>query len=114
MSDLNIRAAKALGWKKDDIALNCFRVPRELNTSITNDLMPARTMKFTTSYDWAMLGLKEFPDGEWHLIAERLLNSFGDSILSTADPLNYHSIRDLFQLTPEQITQAWVEVLEAQ
>jgi hypothetical protein len=99
VSDLNIRAAKALGWVVFKERADCFHVPEALNTSVTNNIMPVRTMKFTTSYDWAMLGVKKINDAV-------VVNEFYDTLWGNIE------FGHVLDATPEQITQAWVEVLE--
>ena len=109
MSDkLNIRAAKALGFKyirKHKMWL----IPEEHQEwSVKN----CRTMcggfhlevewfKFDKSYDWAMLGVKACNLSQYDRVNKIIF--YGGQ-----------SVRDKPSIpTPEQITQAWVEVLEA-
>jgi len=96
----NIRAAKALGCKLH----NDNRVV-ELSPALDafigiGEYYLIDKLKFTTSYDWAMLGVKEIlnrGDRERAKFEKRLASE------------NFYSF---MAATPEQITRAWVTVLE--
>ena len=96
--DLEIRAAKALGWKK------CNENGQECRINCHNDLdgehHAGNYFKFTTSYDWAMLGVKKIIENEDDIIFTYYLR-----IMIGVNCT-------VFTATPAQITQAWVEVLE--
>ena len=91
MSDLNIRAAKALGLRKSND-------PDNYPYDTPFGLCYADELRFTTSYDWAWLGVAK---------------CVGDFKLGTAFLSKFDCLMDIFSATPEQITQAWCEVLES-
>ena len=102
--NLNIRAAKALGWvERDNGSWGTVGAP----CGIT--ICDPEKMKFTTSYDWAMLGVEKILDDykccSYQSPAYRALDAFFD---------NFQSVVDFAESSPEQITQKWVAVLEAQ
>ena len=100
MNDINIRAAKALGCSIDNVhgvyvgdsPLNAFYLTSSRQWIKINEL------RFTTSYDWAMLGVKLIPKDRRHQFEEALSKLVPDTYW-------------MWDATPEQITQAWVEVL---
>lgn len=98
--DLNIRAAKALGWEHyTDHPTTQWMIPcdwarEHVKTPTTYD----SDLKFTTSYDWAMLGVSKIED---------LNIPYGEL------EAYYSVIHSSKTATPKEITQAWVEVLEA-
>lgn len=103
MSDLNIRAAKALGC---GVAAETHRIIIR-NVKPIQDLIGGRLvslnrdqLKFTTSYDWAMLGIK--------VLCEE---SEREEFEAYLDNWNCH-LGDYLFATPAQITEAWVNVLE--
>jgi len=117
--DLNIRAARCLGC-----------VVEKTHTAFTGELHLAisnfpyhhgglyshnEDLKFTTSYDWAMLGVAalgsdKLCDYLFALIRIGTSKMNLDSLLKMSDTqLMYFHIT----ATPHQITQAWVEILEA-
>ncbi len=129
MKELEIRAAKALGCGiqeiQDKYGPRIINIPKILDDFIGG---PACTigvkwarhrvgyLQFTTSYDWAMLGVKELLEGEDDF---RQKNGYGGPITEVIKTIylknNKYAWDDpllIFTLTPEQITQAWVEVLE--
>ena len=124
MKDLNIRAAKVLGWKLREWAKieEFYEAERFLTVHPfkegVNEVF-VKDLKFTTSYDWAMLGVK--------VAMEKDLPSFSCALygiteydFQTEDPnapkytseLEWAMTKWCFTFTPAQITQAWVEVLE--
>ena len=93
-----IRAAKALGFKKLG---HLYHPPEDLEMGIlTKDRYYPYELKFTTSYDWAMLGVRAVID-----------KKLGDELRNFSFYTHIWVQRKL--ATPEEITQAWVEVLEA-
>ncbi len=111
--DMNIRAAKALGCHtfptahgyidaeplKGLLQMDLHWVQEHESVMLGEE--DCKTyLKFTTSYDWAMLG-----------VAEIVKRGYEIQYL-------YHLMKQIypsqitFKATPEQITQAWVEVLE--
>ena len=100
MGELNVRAAKALGWKytyqPDRLIIPEDSVPA-LGLPGFHQTVLETDLKFTTSYDWAMLGVKKAyeKNADWML---------GKWISMMSDLHNMPS--------PLEITQAWVEVLE--
>ena len=112
MSDWNIRAAKELGLTISEHYFdhNVWNVPEGLNIKLDWD-GKVRELKFTTSYDWAMLGvnnltLKQFTEYDGRLY---------DIVCKDLDLGNPMEVRwAMSTATPEQITRAWVELLEAE
>lgn len=114
MKELNIRAAKCLGYKLS---------PKHEHVWITPDgisLVHEVDFKFTTSYDWAMLGVKEVLKTESSpklFCALYRIKEFEKQFNQPDEP-NYTSEWEwymtswLFSFKPEQIAQACVEVLE--
>jgi len=118
VNDLNIRAAKCLGWKHYTINRHLWRVDHGL-VAITGCPYGAESkdLKFTTSYDWAMLGVKELLKLEHIANDDEEYGPYSDFMdaLSEADGLGlsiYQRDYVAFQSTPEEITKAWAEVLE--
>jgi len=118
MDDLNVRAAKCLGWSNDTTDMH-FKIPSDL---MQLERRPHQTIhiseaKFTTSYDWAMLGIKEVLKiddfdrqiGLWRSL-KKVINNGKD--WKDASDIKLNELFRLLQATPKQITQAWVEVLE--
>ena len=99
MDDLNKRAAILLGCKeyKNNEAL--LIVAEELYPTIKQSSCFLNELKFTSSYDWAMLGIKKLDRFQIPEVEDLL----GD---------NGKSLKSCLQATPEEITRAWVEVLE--
>mgnify|MGYP003646103586 CR=1 FL=1 len=93
--DLNIRAAKVLGW--------VYEYGFWRNADGEEYDPEAYELKFTTSYDWAMLGVKI-------ISAKALHEKFYDKFWSQGSTSDTYYI---YEGTPAQITQAWVSVLEA-
>lgn len=93
--ELNQRAAKALKWPPEDLggSLYCYQPPLE----ISHRALYPNQMHFKSSYDWAWLGIKRCVD-------------LGFSIHEIEDNLGSY----IFESSPEEITRAWVEVLESQ
>ena len=116
MSDTNIRAAKALRWYLS-LSMNAGDAWMKDNSSLNyhyDFIDDAYTeLKFTTSYDWAMLGVHHMlkvhkPDGRmapisafYRCMEHKVINDDGETY-----PIAWHAA------TPEQITLAWLEVLE--
>lgn len=96
--NLNIRAAKALGWKFTpwDNHEGQFLVYNPIKgwDFHTNNL------EFTTSYDWAMLGVKKCDKFK---LDDYFREWFGDY---------FDCPVDMLLLPPQHITLAWVKVLE--
>jgi histidinol-phosphate/aromatic aminotransferase/cobyric acid decarboxylase-like protein len=79
-------------------------------------------MKFTTSYDWAMLGVKavlELDDKHRGCKAHYPFEQYYRNLMKDSHrypdnqcPINMARLRHYTESTPEQITRAWVEVLE--
>jgi len=120
MSDLNIRACKALGWKYQPCADDCDKPWHGGFIDNDDDFHFKRDLKFTTSYDWAMLGVKKVIEVDAPSFSCNLYRiTKYDWQRDEPDEPNYTSeiewamTRWCFSFTPEQITQAWVEVLEA-
>ena len=102
-SKLEIRAAKTLGCKEDAreddwiIFINCPKEMLAMAGKLTHGVGVAE-LKFTSSYDWAMLGVKEV-DKKSHM-------AHFCSELGVLRP--EHS----FRRSPKEITEAWVKTLE--
>lgn len=116
MEDLEIRAAKAVGWAKTFYMTYTEKGSQEGEVSGFIDhkgnAVGLSYLCFTTSYDWAMLGVKEClkdPVLRQKFIRVLYMKTW---LLDAELCVNYKEIWHLFELTPEQITQAWVEVLE--
>jgi len=106
--DICIRAAKALRWELSDYhnTEHFYLIPEEHGKLLINPkyrngggrLLNAypREMHFPTSYDWAMLGIAPalVKDEHW-MIGKWAMFRIWEEIPS-----------------PEQITLAWVEILE--
>ncbi len=107
--NLNVRAAKALGWTHfNDHPTTQWMIPSDFArehqhtpTSYDSDL------QFTTSYDWAMWGVKacDKPDllFDWRCKLDDLMKLDGEFLEDRS-----HA----WLATPEQITKAWVEILD--
>lgn len=98
--ELEIRAAKALGWKyipkNVDEPFNDYWENTEKEMSIV--------LMFTTSYDWSMLGAKESN-------APLVISCIGNfSVECTSTGKVY--LADNYEDLPAKITLAWVEALE--
>ena len=98
MSDLNIRACKALGW---EVKGERFVIPQSITFKNIEWNYWHQDFHFHDSYDWAMLGIR----------AVEALNDLqrGCELFEKFD----NRLNSFMCATPEQITQAWVEVLEA-
>jgi len=105
--DFNKRCAVVLKWPEVPTMPNCFHVPKEFNTSVTNDIMPARTMHFHDSYDWAMLLVKEVVKAGFDY---DLYYHDNCGYLTIGDNRQVTSIESM--LTPLQISTAALSVLE--
>ena len=100
--ELEIRAAKTLGceYQKE---CNDFKITSAMKKALKIKdkgavFLHTDAMKFTTSYDWAMLGLKRLmTKKQFFEIVAKLMQVAEHPLLAT----------------PEQLTQAWCEVLEA-
>ena len=120
---VNLRAARLLGWTptKDGFKPTLEHA-ETLNMCFTYDMgeqvgieeCPFDDLEFTTSYDWAMLGvqkltLEQFTEYEF-ILAKDIFNIDSLRVMNSqqAQELSYKMNR----ATPEQITQAWVEILE--
>lgn len=115
--ELNIRAAKALGWRPSSnmtmAVLNgiahghiCGYVDPKTDTNyLFSELL------FDTSYDWAMLLVKEC---EKLMAMDEFSSALVRIIKSLNDNMSIGQLGDVLLATPEQITQAAVEVLEKQ
>lgn len=119
-NDLNIRAAKALGWEYENHK-DCgevFIVSDEhslwfienVRISFGGFRVPFGNLMFPTSYDWAMLGLDEINNCRDDKIFSNKLRCVVGNL--EQDPV-VEDIYYSFQATPAQITEAWVQVLEA-
>lgn len=95
MSDTNIRAAKALGWKFDGIL---YYLPDGLDRHC--HIASPEKMSFHDSYDWAMLLVKECGNRD-------LLHEYNDAL-----GLIMGKTTSVVIPAPEQITLACLEVLE--
>lgn len=134
--ELNIRAAKYLGFgyvQEHD----WWIVPDQYVGVITgegNNVVHDGFLKFTTSYDWSMIGVKEVFNKKRH----GFMNTWCDGLVffntllemvykDNKNTIEYKSFKrvmrrtfnpsqlfKVFTATPLQITQAWVEVLEAE
>jgi len=111
--ELEIRAAKALGWTYVPCTDGCTKDHHggfEHGEGDDYDYHSKQDLKFTTSYDWAMLGVKE-------LLKDADLDCYHsfDHALCNILNLNLYELTPLevMQATPAQITTAWLEVLEA-
>ena len=101
--DLNIRAAKVLGCEVTGNGLTKFSPEMIELSGFTGDLwLWPMYLKFDSSYDWAMLGVKKCEE-------KGLLKKLYREIHYILDTGVMHLI---LSATPAQITQAWVEVLE--
>lgn len=110
--DWNERAAKALGLSED-----CQR-PNYFYMGTNDDSLPqwgwchVDKMKFTKSFDWAMLGEKAL-DKDYEFLVQR-----GQVLVGKLDEDGEFDVvcdiktKDNSFPTPEQITRAWVTVLE--
>lgn len=110
--DWNIRAAKALGWDWDD-HFDCIDHIPEEHKVFVHDYYDG-SLHFTTSFDWAMLGVKALPGDKisnylFTLVEQLIMNVDLESFKTMSDVVIQAII---LQATPAQITQAWVEVLE--
>lgn len=107
--ELEIRAAKSLGAKTISVETDrVFEFPKEINLQNGGIIQDVTWLKFTTSYDWAMLGVKELENNEMYMRMERDGLEIFDHEGYSQYQLNH---LETFP-SPEQITQAWVEVLE--
>jgi len=95
---LEIRAAKALGWYKN--SYGGYAKPN------SNYVYPPSELEFTTSFDWAMLGVKKCQENQRD-IARLIWDREAENIIHSS-----HDLENWLLLSPEQITRAWVEVLE--
>jgi len=114
MIDLNIRAAKCLGWEilPDRIKPTYSYVNMNGGVSV----WPFDKMKFKTSYDWAFKGIKPAIEADFYRWKVEIFKAIGGT--RQFDPeINGErwegDMTNMFLMTPEQIAQAWVEVLEA-
>ena len=116
--DLNIRAAKALGCEiinGEGIANLPDSFQPLLSWPEKVKLLHYNMLKFTTSYDWAMSGVKDLRGEDLGMFINNLATIRGvKGSLAERDTYSLLEVMDsLWLATPEQITQAWVEVLEA-
>jgi len=104
---LNIRAATVLRWNR---GFNSYMMPRDLSKKLNVPQMVwTDDLKFTTSYDWTMLGVKECNEKDLFVHIGYTYIEITDNC---GDKLYYRDALDEFP-SPEQITEAWLEVLEA-
>jgi len=129
--ELNIRAAKALGWKLREDKPMAWRVWYDLNgkTLLKDNLFvfdveehygyyrpltDRDTLNFTTSYDWAMLGVNSLDHSQllsyvFKLIGQLTQEIDIDELFKASDIMHIYL---LLKKSPLSMTQAWVEVLE--
>jgi len=113
MDDLNVRAAKCLGWSYQPCKDDCYEAHHGVFYDNNNKMYAKIDLKFTTSYDWAMLGVKEIAKkSERRIHYNSLLNELWCDFYDNDDTIYPTFFSYILSLTPEQITQAWVEVLE--
>ena len=119
-NDLNIRAARAMGWelrkhKTMDYnvwVLSCSDAPLEIKSLIYSCDPEAYYIKeydihFDTSYDWAMLLVKECNKIDlYRVIEEILFEKLGFT------PASHFIYEWLIDATPQQISEAALTVLE--
>lgn len=102
MTNTNIQAAKFLGFKKSE---EWWIVPEQYIGVIThesNNTVFLNNMKFTTSYDWAMLLVKEC----------RRQDKMVELYSKLCDSYQENDCFGIYDLSPLQITLAALEVLE--
>lgn len=124
---MNVRAAKALGWFVREHKTGAINIWVDENSSpieaqnlfVDNRsyyLFEDDTLRFTTSYDWAMLGVKKLTTNQLVSYMFKLCGLMAvklgiDNLLEISET----SLTILLLKTdPKEITQAWVEVLEAE
>lgn len=97
--ELEIRAAKALGWREMDSGWFTDFGPAHVKIiqASMKGMVNVTCMQFTTSYDWAMLGVKAINE-----IGGR--HNFYKAIWAQMDGPNPKI--HVLNATPEQITQA--------
>ena len=114
--DLNIRAAKALGCEvhidKEHSKCHCVKINEMLHKLTGLEIgtwIYFKDIKFTTSYDWAYLGLPSPAKLIFETVVEkvRLRYSKENDFEMRSSPW------DFLVATPEELTQAWVEIIEA-
>jgi len=105
MDEFNKRCAEVLGWKHE--GNNCFTLIDEhrhlIRNIYDNGFYTSTDMHFHDSYDWAMLLVKE--------IVRTIKPKKGYSVMASW----YAAVSgdfDWWDLTPHQIAQAALEVLE--
>lgn len=113
--ELKIRAAKALRWERfktlgGENYSHAYVISREMAIKLETgtEVVLVEKMKFTTSYDWAMLGVELLEDNEKYVRLESDAIEIFDFEGNSLYQLNHLTAFP----SPEQITQAWVEVLE--
>ncbi len=100
MRELNIRAAKCLGC---DYMMGGW-ANTERYWMVFSDWVPDTRLRFTTSYDWAVLGFKK--------VLKTISHGNLDYQRAEMFELVGRSRRKYKLRTPKQITLAWVEFLE--
>jgi len=109
--ELEIRAAKVLGIVRKQ---EYWVIPDNLKGKIshpTNNVV--FDLKFTTSYDWAYLGVTKALEFDEDLFREKMLSLVATETHYPEGGMKFNfDFIGMFKATPEQITQAWVEVLE--
>lgn len=120
----NIRAAKALNMEfcqsSDGLQVVIrreFAIALGLCTWTTT--ISVKDIKFTTSYDWAMLGVKKYmavyeDNIHMHLfnLESKIIDVMGPDLDEEDKSERWGILR--WSASPAQITQAWVELLEAE
>ena len=95
-SEVNILAAKALGWRLKGFDTGITWANKMGDPCCKTD----KDLKFTTSYDWSMLLVKELTEYQYELFTDRL-----------RDVLCHPRLFKPLAATPKQITLAALEVL---
>lgn len=104
-NDLKIRAAKALNFchnhSRDTYHVISDNPIHMVGFLETDCWVLSGSLEFTTSYDWAFLGVNRLSDDQRSLFLEKIIP---DNLIDEGWFLS--------KATPAQITLAWVEVLE--
>jgi hypothetical protein len=106
-AEFNNRCAEALGWDYND---GHYGLPKEVIASVGNDFGYAPSimlmdMQFHSSYDWAMLLVRE-------VINRGVFIKFWSNLILKEGQFGSMPAKKAFNSTSQQITEACLEVLE--
>lgn len=97
--ELEIRAARALKFRRYRAEEGFWRVPPKFQKALGK--MVIYPLRFTTSYDWAYLGLQDQDEDFLYKVGRKIM-----------DRMLVHEWRYVLSASAEEMTLAWVEVKE--